>query len=175
MIDYGTHDNIIKAWIDAQTGLTAVKAEQNAPQLVKPYLIFKLTTSEQVHEDYISPPDSAGDSTISGNREFTIEVQGFGPGVIDKLGTLRSSRNKPTVQEMFRDANLVLVDAEPLLNITGIEDSKFVERASVDFLFRVNSEMTDNIGDIQSVQAEGTYLNPDLSTITVDLITITSP
>lgn len=176
MIDFNTYKPIIKSWIDTETSLTSIRAEQNAPQPAKPYLTFRLSSSIQVHEDAIGAPNSSGVAIISGNREFTLEVQGFGSGVLQVLSILLDSRNKPTINEYFTDNNLVLYDAGVILNITDLEESEYTERGSVEFFFRIGSEINDTIGLIESTEISGLFLEPDLSTIsviTLDLNTLT--
>lgn len=165
----------IKSWITARTGLLAIVKEQNSPQPAKTYCTFKFSSSEKVYEDSISAPDALGVATICGNREFQLEVQAFGPGANTALCKLRDSIQLPSVRISLRLSGLLIIDAEPIIDITSLEDNSYIEKANCDFRCRIASSETDTIGAIEAVEIDGSLRNVDNSTasvVSIDLNTV---
>jgi len=175
MVAFETLRAPVKSWITARTGFAAILKNQNSPQPAKPFCTFKFSSSEDIHEDYIGAPDSLGVATICGNREFQLEVQAFGPGANTALCKLRDSIHLPSVRISLRLSGLVLVDAEPVIDITSLEDDSLVEKANCDLRIRIASSEADTIGAVESVEIAGSLQNIDDSDaviMSIDLNTI---
>jgi len=164
----------LKSWCDTATGLTTIRAEQNGEAPNEPYFTMRIATKTRIGEDYFGSSSNMGVIQIVGNRDLTVEMQGYGNGVTEKMEDLVQSLRKPSVQLTFRQAGIAIVDSEPALNITGLDGTEFEERVSCDFIFRVASVTTDEVSYIDTSVVEGTSLGPDLNTISIDTVTITS-
>lgn len=167
-------DALIKWTID-NTGLTyAIWSDQDAPQpydddelkVSSAYVILRYSVTEQVAEDYETPPpDSGGVSSIVGNREFTLYVEIKGLGALSYMNTLLDSLQKPTVRAGLYDSKVIYVDNFPIQNITGLDDTRFIERASMDVRFRTESIITDTVGVIENVGITGVVEDGDGNTV----------
>ena len=159
----GLHD-----WIHGVTGKTAIMANQNAPRPALPYYTWSENTISKMGEDY------ADATAVVGNRDFTVSIQGFGDGVLSGLEDLRTSLGKPSVQIALRAKNIIVVDSGAVTDLTGLDDTKWVERSQCDFIFRTSAEVTTGDGIIETVEVQETIRDLDNSVIKVDLITITA-
>lgn len=159
----GLHD-----WIHGVTGKTAILANQNAPRPALPYYTWSENTIAKVGEDY------ANNNEVVGNRDFTVSVQGFGNGVLSGLEDLRTSLGKPSVQIALRAKSIIVVDSGAVNDLTGLDDTKWVERSQCDFIFRTSAEVTTGDGIIETVEVHETIKDLDSRTIVADLITITA-
>lgn len=149
-------------------------AFQNAAIPDPPYFSLNLNNFMQIGDDFIAYPDATGKSQIIGNREFTLEILGFGDGVIEKTWAVRDSLNDPNVLTQFRDVGFIMYRSlEPVLNISGIDESENEERSSYDVMFRTDNIVTDvEFGLIEKTNAVGTLegggTSPDTVNINVD-------
>lgn len=161
MFNFSTILGGIYDWLYAAAGITVIKAEQNIVKPATPYLTFRIASIVQVGEDYISEPNSSGKATISGTRDFIIQVQGFGDGVILKLETARSALQQPAVIAALTTSKIVIFDRGAVENITGIDESEYEERASLDISGR-SELITSNVdvGLIKIVNGVAEYNQP---------------
>lgn len=175
MIDIALLKDNLFDWVDSVTSYGDSKIiwlDQNVPRPEKPYIGMRITPFVQVGQDYVGHPDNAGDANINGNREFTLMIQHYGVGSVQVLENLRSSLQKPTIQESLREDGIVFVDRLDISDISELFDNEYEERATMDLLFRIAQSITDNVGVIESTNIEGTYYAPDLSTITINSFSV---
>lgn len=164
-IDYAIIKDALSLWGRTNTGLAyAIWADQDSPQPydtqelknTNAYITLRVPLDEQIAEDHVGPPNNNGIATISGNREFMLFIQIKGKNAIIEMNKLRDSFQKITVQNVLRASKIIYVDNFPNQNITGLDDTQFIERASMDVLLRTMSEITDDIGFINKVDVTGT-------------------
>ena len=124
-----------KTWIDTATGFSnTIRAEVNGPKPTSPHFTMRLNNFSPIGDDWVGNVDNNGDAEIVGNRDFVLEVQGYKKGVVDKIEDIEQALNKLSVIQAFRNAGIVIVDSMPSVNITGLDDTKYEERISKDFL-----------------------------------------
>lgn len=162
MINWTTIENALYDYIVAITGRTVIWENEDDARPNFPYITLGYDPLTQIGIDYESRADGDGNTDITGNREFTVSIQHDSntaqQGVTD-LETLRMSFNKFTKLETLRASGLVFVNADPILNLDFLEDTKHVHRKNMDVLFRIAQTDTDAPGLIETVEAEGTYDN----------------
>lgn len=180
-INFSTIKTALVTWITANTGLTyAILADQNSPQPLSSsdlktssYAVLRIQTTAQIGEDYISPPDSvSGNANISGNREITVFIEIKGYNAVSLMCQLRDSLQKPSVQATLRLSKLYYVDNFPVQDITGLDDTQYVERASMDVLFRAYTNIVDNVGVIETAEVSGIIEDQAGNTVYEETITI---
>lgn len=88
---------------------------------------------------------------IAKDNEFTLSVQGFGDDSMQELTNIRDLLETFTVQGLLRAASLAFVQVLNFSDITGLFQSRFEPRASLDLLFRINSTVTEDAGVIETV------------------------
>ena len=176
-VDLTTIKAGIIAWVKAESGLAANRhawAEQNAPSPDTAYVTLRLASLQKVGDDYIPMPDNSGAIKITGNRDFTLGLQAYGPGALGILETLRSSLAKESVHAAFIVAKIAIVNSEDVLNTTTLVQSRFQEQASLDIMLRTYSEVSDNLGKIEKAEITETYKNALDETVLTDTYTIDS-
>lgn len=147
----------IHDWITAETGIVAIWRDQNAPKPKNPHFVLALDSFVEVHEDIVLTSDGT-DIEIEGTRDFTLLITGFGDLIIENTEKARSSLNKPSVRQTLRTAKIIVWDKLPVINLTGLFDTKFEERSSCDIMMRTDNIITDSIGIIEEIKdIEGTY------------------
>jgi hypothetical protein len=162
-VDLSTIKTGLWTWAKTEAGIPeaqVVWAEQNSPQPNTPYVTLRIASLVKVGDDYIPMPNASGAVKITGNRDFTLGIQGFGPGSLGILETLRGSLAKQSVKETFYAAKIALVNTEDVLNITELVETRFQERGSLDVFLRTYSEVTDNLGAIEKVEVTEEYYDP---------------
>lgn len=132
---------------------------QNSPHPDKPYFSLLLNSFRKIAEDSFTDPNGSGNSDMVGNREFTLMVYGFGPGIVEATYKLQSELEKPDIYDLMVAGGVIPYDVDsPIQDISGIDESENEERSSYDILCRIDSIITDvSVGLIEIVNAEGTY------------------
>lgn len=160
-------------WVSGNVSRPTIWADQNSPRPAKPYFTLKITPVVQIGEDHVSSMlDVSGVDKyrITGDREFTLMVQGIGYGAIQKLSNLRDSLNDPVVTDALRSHDIAYVDSEDILDITELEDSIYVERGSLDVVFRTSTQSeiaaSTERSVIESVYGSDTYKVGDQTVFT---------
>jgi len=168
MIEYDTIKKGFYDWAVAVTGKAVIWENQNAPKPDLPYITLFMTSIQRVGDDYqATSANGSGVIEITGNRDFTLQVQALGEGAIVALESLSSSLQMPTVLETLRNSCIVFVqNITPIQDISGLWDSQFIPRGMIDFQFRTASETTDTPGYFDQVSGEGKLNDASGSTIT---------
>lgn len=133
-------------------GGAVIWADQNASRPALPYCAIKVQSMRVINHEHYQDPNNVGVQTITGDREFTFNVQRFG---VDSAITLQSfvdSLKKTTNIDKFIAKKLPLVRTEAVTDIASLLDKAVIEpRASVDVIIRLKSVLTDSVGYIDSV------------------------
>ena len=166
MVTYEGIKTQIRTWVaNAIPGREAVTANQNAPKPPKPFFTYQINTFNKLGFDSVTKPDGSGTAKYLGTEEFTVMLQGFEDGVIEDTRTLKKGLQTLAILETFRDAGFIVFNSSPILDITGLDDSEFEERISMDIFCRTDTEFSDtSFGLIEDIAIEGTIEtsgNPD--------------
>lgn len=154
----------IKTWLEGETGWAAIYADSNGPAPRSPYLTYQIGTTTRVHDDYMGMPDTDGTAINVGTREVMVSVQAFGTGARQQCENISDSIQKVTVRDQMKGYRSILVDSEPVQNITTLTGTRYEERAGVDVRIRSWSDTTDVPGWIQSVDGTAILVHPNDST-----------
>lgn len=154
--------------------MPVIYLNNNSPRPTVPYVTLYISSFVEIGWDYLQQPLSTttGIGNLTGDREFTLQVQAYGGDPITILETLRTSLQLPSVLASLRSSGLVRVNWFPIADITELVDSRFEQRATMDVLFRVAQTTTDNVGNINTAVVTEQYYNPDGSLYISQQITI---
>jgi hypothetical protein len=150
---------------------TFIWMDQNCPRPQLPYLAGKITALPGIGQDFMGSP-SSDVITITGNREVMLALQSYGTTGFQMLCDLKAALSKPTVQSYLRSGGLVVVEDHDVQDISALFDTVFENRASLDIRFRTSESSTDKPGQITHVELTEQLFDVDLSTISLDTITI---
>lgn len=154
-------------------GETTIWLDQSAPRPALPYVGIRITPFQAVNNDYYDAPDTNGAMVIKGDREFTLNVQRYGPDSVMVLSAFVDKLRKWSVIEGFMAAKIAVVDtALPVTDISFAKDGvKYEPRAAVDIRFRVKSQIADVVELIETVNANGDLLDANGDIVqTVDVV-----
>lgn len=154
-------------------GGSVIFADQNAPRPALPYTTLKLSGFRRVNKDHYGDPNNSGIQTVKGDREFTVNIQHYGTQDAESLlndvaGKLQLTTNidKFMAKKISCFNTGVVNDLSTVINNTMIES-----RASLDIFCRVKSNMTDNVGiiDTVNIEASDNSLPGDYTIIAIDI------
>lgn len=167
MITLDTLRDTLYDWMAANTsGLTRILwLDQNVPRPVLPYIGARISPLNKPTPDYIERPENLQDAQVLGNREFTLEIQHFGPGGFDRLEGLRSSLEMPQKREVLDAQGIAYVDDMGITNISELLDERFESRYSLELLFRVGTGYTATTGQIDTVKMDKKFKNAESVTV----------
>lgn len=133
-------------------GCTVILAKQNGPKAKKPFATIRLYAFHGVGMNDEVSTTTPGQLEVKGTQECTLEVQYFGTDAEQKLIELKHALSKPTIADRCFGAEVVFFDVQNVQDLTGLQDdTKFEERASIDFSVRFVLSMTDEPGYVSQV------------------------
>mgnify|MGYP005820921731 CR=1 FL=1 len=150
-------------WVIANVpvGMPAIMLYSNAPRPTVDYLTILISSVVQIGWDWEQNPlMDDGVSEQVGDREFTVQIQGYGGDPISVLQNLRTSLQKQSVLDSLRANGIVFANWFPINDITELVDSRFEQRASMDILFRIADIYTEDTGVIETVELEEIFKDP---------------
>jgi hypothetical protein len=153
------------------TNESVVWEKQNAGQPTKPYVTLGLDSVLRIGDDYVSRLH------ITGNRDFTLKIQYFGSGAIDRLEAIRMATQNPLSLETLRADGFIFVDSEAIVDLTELDQNNYEERAAMDLHLRATSELSISAGSVTSVGMQKRFTLTGLdyqsgTTIMIENITI---
>jgi hypothetical protein len=155
----------MKRWLQKETGLTVIFAEQAAPRPEKqPYATIRvdsLTPLGGMDESF--PVNASGVIPMKGTRQITVTCEIIGNGATNLMERAQASLSKASWVEWFHgDYEISIVDAGAVNNLTGLLETEWEERAQMDVLVYYPYEQEDDVGLIETVEINGEYY--DIST-----------
>lgn len=170
MILFSTLQDAIYDWAAGILGaVPVIWYHENAPRPTVPYVALHLFTVRSVGVDAQLPPTHAGAIEVVGNRDFTLECQGIGLSSMDFLEKLKTSLERPTVQESLREAaGICVVDRGAISDISDLVDSRWEERNVMDLFFRFAQVDTDTPGVIEKAFIEKKVYDPEQNLIVTE-------
>lgn len=132
----------------------------NSPRPDFPYITLHILSSISVHQDWSdNSTNNAGNLSMKGDRQFTLQIQAYGGDVITRLESLRTSLQMQTVLETLREDGIVFYQSFQINDITELVDSKFEKRAQMDILFGIAQTYNDNVGFFEEVELQEKLYN----------------
>jgi len=140
------------------------------------YVSLLMSSFVQIGRDWnASPSDNTGLTNFVGDREFTLQVQAYGNTPMQILENLRTSLQKQSVLSSLQAQGVVYVNWFPILDITDLVDSRYEQRCTMDLLFRLAQQYSDNLGVISTVEIEEIYKDPAGTVVSDVIVTIPPP
>lgn len=147
--------------IQPLAGGTVIWMDQNAPRPALPYCAMKINSVRYVNRDWTGDPDAGGNQPVTGDREFTLNIQRFqkyGPeSVTGVLQNIADKLRLGTVIDKFQAKKLVAFDAGAVTDISALLDKTIIEkRAALDIFMRYKSRQIDAVQIIETVSVAAT-------------------
>lgn len=167
-------------------GWKAIFERQNAPRPSneatpsKYVTIFMSPLTKPNLRDFQGPVEQLDTEVFNvemiGDREFATTLQAFGKGGIQVLEDLRTCLDKESVIDALRAEAIATIQPADVVDLTGLYDSQFLERGSLEIRFRTHASTQDqNANYIERVEGEATYENPPEPDIVIPFIADLTP
>ena len=158
MIDLNTIKDTIYDWLNGETAVDVIYLDQNMPKINNPYFGLRINSIIRIGHDEIIGPDANGKVKVAGNRDFTLQILGYGSGIIAKTVDAISTLQNPLIKQQLNDGGVIYFDDTPVQDISGLDESEFEERSQVDVMMRTDTLISDvDVGLIEIVNGEATY------------------
>lgn len=163
-MSWSTLQSAIYDWLKTiLTTENVVWDRQNAGQPAKPYVTLNIDVLTRIGEDYVSRPGPNGMVTVIGNRDFTLMIQYFGSGAMDKMENIRLATNNPLSLEILQASGIAFVSAEPIMDLTALKQNGYEERAGLDLHMRTDASSSSlAVGSVGSVAIEKRFMDSGL-------------
>lgn len=136
-------------------GGTVIWMDQSAPRPALPYCAMKINSVRYVNRDWTGDPDANGNQPVTGDREFTLNIQRFQASPLNVTGVLQAVVDKlrlGTVIDKFQAKKLVAFDTGAVTDISALLDKTIIEkRASLDIFMRYKSRQIDVVKFVETV------------------------
>lgn len=157
-------------------GMPVIFFEPNAPRPTVPYVSLYLNSIVSVNQDWTeAEADSTGTVDMKGDRQFTLQVQGYGGDPLTVLENIRTSLQKQTVLDNLRANGIAFYQSLNIADITDLVDSLFERRAQLDILFGIAQIYTDTPGYFDEIEVQEVIENQLGDIVYDETITITLP
>lgn len=163
MAEFSTLKDTVYDWIDGQALVPSeniVFQFQNEAIPDKPFFSLRIMSMVQIGDANITKATSglSDQRNITTTYDFTLEILGFGPDIVEKTHLLRNSLNVPEVHEQLADGSVISWNNTNLvLDISGLDGEDNEERSSYDANMRTTEVIEDiSVGQISIVNAVGT-------------------
>lgn len=147
-----------------------VFAEEKAPRPPeKPFVAIKLISGPSTFgSDHLANVDD-DKFAIVGMRQFTMNLQCFGPGSLDILSRLQTLLDSPTIIEKFiKDAQIAIVDRGTVQDISAGLDTGFERRQNLDIVFNTAECVEQTLPVVEKTEIGGTLKKEDGSEQIID-------
>ncbi len=129
-----------------------VWANQDFHQLPRPMGTLNITPGlRKVGLNDNQKMSNTGVLSLVGVREFTLSFNCYGEKSMERVSSVSSIIELPSVIAAFREAGMVTVDVQAPVDLTSRKNNQFESRFQVDINFRTTLEITDDIGYIEKV------------------------
>lgn len=135
-------------------------------------LLLYSTQSEEMENKLRTKNPEEIDLRVS--TGFVLEVQFFGQKKtypVDILENMIRQMERPTIVDSFFANHVAFLYADPVQDLTGLleNDQQFEPRAAVDLHCRYTSQIIDDPGYIEEVDAEIEVIDPETGHITTEI------
>ncbi len=165
-------------WVITQVplGMPVIFYMPNSPRPEVPYISLYLNSITQVNRDYAATnSDSFGVVNMKGDRQFTVQVQGYGNDPLTVLENIRTSLQKQSVLDILRSGGIVYYSSLGINDITALIDSQFEQRAQLDLSMGIAQIYTDDPGYFDTIEVEE-IISDQIDVVIYDqIITLESP
>ena len=152
---------------------SVITANQNAPRPTKTYCTLRYYSHSQEVPSEQRKTATAGEELVISPTNLRCEVQMFattGTDACYELNKLVNAFDRQTIIDICNTNNFCIIDAEPVQDISALLDNTTWEtRASVDINIRFNTEYTDNVGYVATVEIAGNTYNSATTTPTISI------
>ena len=136
-------------------------ANENGPRPNLPYFTINITASSKIGHVNRIETDAVGIQRSKIDNDISVSIQCFGKQSADLLVLLRNSLQKESVLLFFDENRLVIRDDTQITNIALQVDKTIEKRYLYELMIGSSEELFDDVGFIESVTFDPTYIGPD--------------
>ncbi len=136
---------------------TLIWSDMSSPAPARPYSVMRVQSRKPLNMDHHSDVNSSGIIKVTGDREFTLNIQRFqdykaSDDVTDYLQAVVDKLRLRSHIDRLLSKGLAAYHSHAVQNISGLLDNTQTEnRAMVDILIRYRSNQLDDVGLIETV------------------------
>lgn len=153
-INFAAVRNALVSWLTTSTGIPVMWANQNRPQVAKPYLLLKkIAGPTMLGTDSQRPRMFEGElyTDIVGTRSLTYNVQAFtdsdrpGEDAEHYLSIAQAALATDSVLDTFVAAKIGVISSASITDLDSIAGAGFESRASFDLVISTVSALVPSV------------------------------
>jgi hypothetical protein len=135
-------------------------SNQNSPREALPYWTIRISSIRPIGKDsYGQGVDENGNQLVFGVREATVQLQRIGEDSYMYCLDLANNLSRITVIDAFSLEKIALYDIGNVIDAPyTLDNSRIESRAVVDLFIRFGTELLDNVGIIETVDVDSSYV-----------------
>ena len=164
------HETIIQAWIDyskkvLSSDWTITRAEEvtgkDAPRPSGSYITIKTISGPRkltLDDELRFNGKSEGESNYNlvGQRAYTLSIKAFRAGHNDALQDLSTCLDDPDLCAFLKEkADIAITNKGDVIDISGVLETGFEGRSSLDIIFNSSNNKETNVGLIERIVVTG--------------------
>lgn len=157
---YSELNTAVYNWVDNNTDLLTIFADQKAPRPDSKYITIKIFAINMIGHRQFSDPNDNGEWTINYNEDFSVSIQSYGEGTQDDLQLLKDSLQLQSNIDDFESIGIAVRNESDITDISTLIDNTIEKR----FLFEVRMGFTrtleEFVGVIEDVDITPAYNQP---------------
>lgn len=165
-------------FVTAKTCIQAQPETQNNPRPPLPYFTYNITTAAGKEGDDHDTYDGDGVSTIhnrGGQRRLVVSFNCFAETmdeVFNLMTTFQGSLDLRTVQEQLRKFGIAVWTIGSVADLSSLLQTGYEARSQMDVNFGVASNLTEDVGTIETVEVEPTVRDAGNDPVPTDDFTV---
>lgn len=175
-IQWASIENAIYDWFTQQTLISAIWANQDAPQPKYPFATLSFISGPTMEgaldevlyrTDLAQQPGQEVELRVQGWRQFTLSCHVYQgpPNTHDPaqharaiLQRAQSSLGLPSVRDAFNAVNLAVVRQSDVEGLHDLSEDTWISHAVMDIIFRTTAVMAERTGYIDQISTTSTSL-----------------
>lgn len=128
---------------------------KDGPRPNPPYVTIKVISGPRPRGfDELRREAGTSNFTVSGMRQYTLSIQGFGMGIRDELSDLVSKMDDPYAS--IERKGIGIVDRGDVVDISDLMETGYERRAQLDVIFNAAKNLPSSIKPIERASISGT-------------------
>lgn len=162
MINFSTVKLALYNWVVnvSPMGMPVIYWQPNSPRPTVPYISLFISQITAVNQDWSSGvTDINGAIAMKGDRQFTLEIQGYGLDPLTLMENIRTSLQKQSVLDTLRANGIAFYSSLTINDITELVDSQYEHRAHLDILFGIGQVYVDAPGFFDHIELTEQFID----------------
>lgn len=150
----------IRDYINKTLKIPVIYAEHADPRPSKTYATIRVLNGQIVGQPERTQVDDNGIQKIKHVRYSPLTIQIIGSGAFNLMEILSLDlHSSPTIENLYYEKSISIVNISDVLNLTGLLETDFEERCTMDIVVGYANELEKDVGLIEKIEINGKIID----------------